>query len=311
MEAALSLNYDTRLVLSWACAALLGLGLRLLGKFPGRRAAGIALMTVPLWLTLWAYVNTIQRLADGGSVLPTYSTWILSSLWTRSTLIDLGYTGAGFLLYAWGQGPLTVQSLARTAARAGLPMGQRSEGKSILVGLLAFPVFLFATALVNWLVYSQSAFVNGDETSVWDAMTPYHTIFLSLSAGLGEELVYRGVLLVGLLHLLPKNRWGVAAAVVLQALVFGFAHAGYGTWAHVIVPTLFGLFAGAVAMRFGIWAAIVFHVLVDIYAFGSDAAANAPWFGVLLAVALLANAMFSGVVSIRWTYRRFVQAPTP
>ncbi len=316
MEAALSLPYDTRLLLSWLCAALLAVGVRYGTKTSWPRAIGIGIMTVPLWLTAWAYVNSIQRLADSGSVLPTYSTWTLSAIWSRSVLVDLGYIGTGFLLAAtegrWRW--LEAHGLAGLATKAremGLPLGGRSEGASLLWGLLVFPAFILVTWVVNALVYAQPALVNGDETSVWDNMTPYHAIFISLAAGIGEELVYRGVLLVGLLHLLRRMepRARVTLAVGIQALVFGFAHAGYGTWAHVIVPTLFGLVAGAIAMRYGIWAAILIHVLVDVYAFGLYAAQNAAWFWTLLLVLFFGNLALTFAWSMRWTYRRFIARP--
>ncbi len=290
MEALLSLDYSTRLLLSWGSALALGLSLRAFGKQPWHQALGIGIMTVPMWSTVWNYVNSIQFLADPGSTLPTYSTWILSGIWSRGILTDLGYVGAGFILWARGESwsrlwSTRVMDLAAQLRDAGLPLW-RSEGRSIAVAFLAFPLFLAGTWLINALVYAQPALVTGDESSVWDDMTPYHTVWISLAAGFGEELVYRGVLLVLLLRIMPA--W---AAVGIQALVFGFGHAGYGTLAHVIVPTLFGIFAGVVALRFGLWSAIVFHVLIDIMALGIHAMPAFPWFGTLLTIFLVANSL--------------------
>lgn len=284
MEAELRLLYADRLLASWALAITTAVLLRLSGR-RWHIAAGIAVMTVPLWLTVLAYVNTIQVLADPNSRLASYSTRALSSIWTRSVFIDVGYLLVGAVVWAsggtwkglWDTGP---RRIAATVRGAGLTQ-DGGEGRSILAGLLLFPVFLVVTAMVDSFVYGRSGLVNGDESSVWAAMTPYYMLMISLAAGIGEELVYRGVLMVAAAALLRRTgmpRPAVAViAVSLQAIVFGMAHAGYGTLAHVILPTLFGLAAGAIAYRFGLWAAIVLHTLVDVFAFGGDAALNAPW----------------------------------
>ncbi len=303
METLLSLDYGSRLLLSWGSAIALAVLVRYVRNTQWHRAVALGLMTVPLWLTAWNFVNSIQVLADPNSRIPTYSTWILSGLWSRSVLVDLGYVGAGVLLLASGGhlrklASLSPRAIARVLQREGLPL-RGTEAGSIAVGLLAFPIFLAVTWVVNWLVYSQPALVTGDETSVWADMTSYHTILISLSAGIGEEVVYRGVLLVALLRIMPP--W---VAVSVQSLLFGFAHAGYGTLAHVIVPTLFGLVAGVATLRFGIWSAITLHVLVDVAAFGIHAAGNEPWFGTVLATLLLANALATFWWAGRWTWQR-------
>jgi membrane protease YdiL (CAAX protease family) len=64
----------------------------------------------------------------------------------------------------------------------------------------------------------------------------------------------------------------LAFGAVLQALAFGLAHTGYGTWAHILGPFLFGLAMAWVALRLGILAAIVLHAAVDIISFSIDIA---------------------------------------
>jgi membrane protease YdiL (CAAX protease family) len=299
----LSLDYPTRLLLSWSSAALLGAVLWAT-KRPWHRAAGVAIMTVPLWLVGWNYVNSIQFLADPGSVLPTYSTRTLRNLYTRSILVNVGYVTAGFLLWAsggtWrGFWELTPQRIARAVREAGVPLGRGSEARSVLAGVLAFPVLLFASIAAAWFLYNQPALVQGDETSVWLRMTAFHMLLISLAAGFGEELVYRGVLMVALARFMPP--W---AAILVQALVFGFAHAGYGTIAHVILPTLFGLLAGVIAYRWGLWAAIVLHVLVDIYAFGIHAIGNDAWLEPILAGFLALNVAATVAFAVWWAVQR-------
>lgn len=281
---------------------------------PWHQAAGIGVMTVPLWDTLWGILESFGPLLEGGRVLRPFTRHQLSGLYTYKFLADLGYLGVGFLLYASGGVRhllrQTPQTLAAALVRAGLPMGRwtgHAEGSSAFAGLLLFPLLLGATVLTNLWLGGIDALRQSDESSLFANMTPYHAITISLAAGFGEELVYRGLLQTGLSRRMP-----MAVAILVQALVFGFAHSGYGTWIHVLMPTLFGLFAGLVAWRFGLWAAIVLHVLVDVVAFGVEASANAAWVLPALSWFLWANAVLSVVwglvLAVRWGRRRLALA---
>jgi membrane protease YdiL (CAAX protease family) len=280
----------------YAAPWLLGAGTSVAARVTGRpwhQALGIGIMMVPVWDTLWGILESFGPLLQGGQVLRPYTRHQLSGLYTYKFLADLGYLGFGFLLYAcggtwrgfWSQTPRT---LARKLVEAGLPMGTkldgRGEGASAFAGLLLFPVLLTLTVGANLVLGGIDALRQSDETSLFANMTPYHAITISLAAGFGEELVYRGLVQTGLSRRMP-----VYVAIVLQALFFGFAHSGYGTWIHVLMPTLFGLAAGLVAYWFGLWAAIALHVLVDVIAFGVEATANSPWVGPVLASFIGAN----------------------
>ena len=67
-------------------------------------------------------------------------------------------------------------------------------------------------------------------------------IAVAISAGFCEEFVFRGYLQEQCRRLTGS----VAAAVVIQALIFGAAH-GYEGWAFMLTVFLIGLFFGAVA----------------------------------------------------------------
>ncbi len=265
------------------------------------RALGLGLMSVPLTDTLLGIVESFGPLLQGGVVLAAYSTRQLSSLYTHKLLEDLGYLAAGFLLYAggarwWDQTPRT---LARRLADAGLPMGGRGEGPSAFVGLLAFPLLLGGTLLVNAATQGLESLRQSDESSVFANMTLYHAVLISAAAAFGEELLYRGLLQTVLARRLP-----VAAAIAVQAVVFGFAHSGYATWIHVLLPTLFGLVAGFAAWRFGIWCSIVLHFVVDVFAFTAEVAVRHAWASYLLETLFLANLVLTIGWGIAWLVRR-------
>lgn len=61
--------------------------------------------------------------------------------------------------------------------------------------------------------------------------------FTCVTAGVTEELIFRGYLLPRL-ELILKNK---IAAIVVSSILFGFLHIGYGTLLNVIGPTVIGL----------------------------------------------------------------------
>jgi len=87
-------------------------------------------------------------------------------------------------------------------------------------------------------------------------------VALSLTAGFAEELVFRGYLLTEL-RAMTRSR---AAGVVLQATVFGLAHAYEGARA-VATIVLFGLVYGVVALRTrNLRPLMLAHALTDVAA---------------------------------------------
>lgn len=294
----------------WLFGAATAVAARAVG-YRWMQAAGIGVMSVPVWETVWGILESFGPLLQGGRTFRAFTRHELSSLYLYKFVEDLGYLTLGFLLYASDGGwrsllRHTPRSLARKLVASGLPMGRRSEGRSMLFGLLVFPVLLIATIAVNLVLSGVEQLVQSNEESIYDNMTLYHAVLISLAAGFGEELVYRGLLQTGLSRRMP-----MAVAVLVQALVFGFAHSGYGTWVHVILPTLFGLIAGLVAWRFGLWAAIALHVLVDLFAFGADASSNVPWLWQAIVWLFLANCALTLAFAVSWVVQRFAPKRAP
>jgi len=61
--------------------------------------------------------------------------------------------------------------------------------------------------------------------------------FTLITAGIMEELVFRGYLLPRL-NLLFKNKW---LSIVLSSILFGLIHLGWGTIQNVVVPFFIGI----------------------------------------------------------------------
>lgn len=107
------------------------------------------------------------------------------------------------------------------------------------------------------------------ELSLTDPMALVPGMVFSLSNGIAEEVIYRGAFMV-----LAARVIGLRAAVVVQAVVFGFAHAGasfMGSPLPVVVSVgLAGYVAGLLTIKTrSLMMPIAIHVAVDlpIYAF--------------------------------------------
>lgn len=83
---------------------------------------------------------------------------------------------------------------------------------------------------------------------------------LSLTAGLCEEILYRGFLIWYLNLLLPGM-----AAVLLAAIVFGLAHRYLGWKDGVLRATIAGVVLGVAYLVTGtLWVPIALHVILDV-----------------------------------------------
>lgn len=96
--------------------------------------------------------------------------------------------------------------------------------------------------------------VNDKEKKVWN--------FVSLSAGITEEVLYRGFLIFALSYLFPNlSIWGV---IIVAAFIFGLAHTYQGFWIGVIRTSIVGfLFSSLYIVLGSIIPLIVLHFLID------------------------------------------------
>lgn len=280
-------------LLTWGLSAGIAGGIGLAARRSGLQMLGLGLMLVPVTQTLLGIWNSLGPLLAGGAPPPAFSEYALSGFFSRKFLVQVGYPAAGFLLYAGWRPDWRFSDIARRLREAGLPIG-RSEGHSALLGWAFFPALLAGTIAVNvGLSRNIPDLVNVAGDGPYANMTVYHSILLSASAALGEEIVYRGLFLVGGYHLAKRVITGRHAEPAawwtswgFQAVVFGFAHASFNNPLLVIQATLFGMIAGYAALRYGILCAIMLHFLVDIYAFGVEV--GGAWVA-FLAMLLIVN----------------------
>ena len=95
---------------------------------------------------------------------------------------------------------------------------------------------------------------------VFARATWLHIAVVSLAAGLGEELLFRGFLQGGLERLI-----GVVPAATLASIAFGLAHAVTPTY--VVIATVFGAYFGWLWLATGnLLAVVVAHAVYDFVA---------------------------------------------
>ena len=137
-ELALHLDFalwETRAI-AWSGALVLGVLGMAIGRWHWSKALGIGMMTVPLWQTLLAVLESIGPLVEGGTVLRPWSTYQLSYVYSQSILEDVGYLAAGVLIWA-SQGSwrrllaLDVHAIAAHVRNAGLPLGRAGTPEEV------------------------------------------------------------------------------------------------------------------------------------------------------------------------------------
>lgn len=140
------------------------------------------------------------------------------------------------------------------------------------VGLWSIPLGVIAAAityvLVFWLTSCQWL-DNSDMRKaykllidVFENLTWPQIVLLSMSAGIGEELLFRGLLQTWLISV-GNPFWGIAVA----SLIFGFLH--YLNTTYVLLTFLLGgLFGIVYYVTDSLLLVVVAHTVYDIIAFG-------------------------------------------
>lgn len=280
------------------------------------RCLGFTLLFFALWRAVYFSFPDLLIIAAGGAVLgptPTeewYRSFFLKVLW------DVFYPVLGLLFFfhrvpfihrrpAWGR---ELESLLR-------PLDawvRRSVFADAAWGALFFSLNLAATLFIVQLLQQSPTADVGDDSRVYDLLTLDQVFILAIVAGVGEELVYRGILQGGLQRLLGSGPLRSGLAILVQSVVFAIVHSGYADLDHLILPLLFGLLAGFLYRVFGILTVIVIHVEIDVFAFGAAYAgideatgsAENPAMIVFLSLLFLVN-LAVGIVAlilaaIRW-----------
>ena len=156
-----------------------------------------------------------------------------------------------------------------------LPRG--SWTRTWVNGLGLFLVIFIGYVFLNDLLAPLRQYDGGDDSQVFAALTPGLAFALALTAGVTEEVMFRGILQTRLNKVMP-----VPASIAIQSVFFALIHAGYGTLSHVVAPFAFGVMMGVVAQRWGLIPAIMVHALLDLVIFLGIVAGNGYGWAVVL-----------------------------
>lgn len=142
-------------------------------------------------------------------------------------------------------------------------------------------------------------------------------IALSLQAAVWEEVLFRAIPLAAIALWVGQRRsrpvW-MAVGVVVTALVFGFAHAGYPSWppySRGVEIFLDACLWGVLFLRFGLLVTVVAHFAYDVVLFGLFAAAGTG-LQYRITAAMTGLALLTPALAVVWRWWRqggFVPRP--
>jgi len=99
--------------------------------------------------------------------------------------------------------------------------------------------------------------------TTWKEVLHFGSV-VSLSAGICEEVVFRGFLITYLMAVLPEGNWNAAAAIGVSSLIFAVLHAYQGGWATVKIALLSVLFGFIFVLTESLIPVILLHFMVDL-----------------------------------------------
>lgn len=165
-----------------------------------------------------------------------------------------------------GVGWLTRRSWSETLARLGLTV---PTGRQWLIAIGAGLAMVPVVILVEWLASLLGLGADADVERLSEQLlgslftTPLGILTVGLSAGLGEESLFRGALL---------PRFGLALTSVFFALV----HSNYGITLSTLVVLILGMVLGLLRLRYNTSTAMITHAVYNM-TLGLLAYLSASW----------------------------------
>ena len=209
----------------------------------------------------------------------------VSMFWTRQVGAAVMITVGGGLAYALVF--MAAESLSRRAfgdhpqlwrvwSRAAAPTRQvlgRTLGGYLFLPLELALVAAFYYATNRWLGWWQPSESLTDPNILGSAVPALAPIALSLQAGFMEECVFRAVPLSLAAIIGARYGWrrvALGVGIVVQALIFGGAHAnypGFPAYSRLVELFLPSVLWALIFLRFGLVPTIILHALFDLVLF--------------------------------------------
>lgn len=208
-------------------------------------AVALSLSMLLLIQTIITLGVGLGNMADLMSQTESQNDNIIPLLWAQQILTALlAFVGVGWLTRrSWGE---SCKRLALV-----VPSG-REWLIGIGVGLLMVPIIL----LLETLTSSFGLMADEDVARLTEQLlgslflTPLGILTLGLSAGLGEETLFRGAI---------QPRFGL----ILTSLLFAVVHSNYGISLSTLIVLLLGLVLGWLRLRYNTSTAILAHAVYN------------------------------------------------
>ena len=223
--------------------------------------------------------------SSGASWFGADTTETVATFWLKQGGVALLIVTAGGLAYALVF--MAAESLSRRAfahqpqlwrlwsreAAASPQIAGRTLGGYLFVPLELALVAAFYYATNRWLGWWQPSEMLTDPNILGSAVPALSPIALSLQAGFMEECVFRAIplslgALIGARY--GHRTLGIALAVLLQALIFGGAHAnypGFPAYSRPVELLLPSIVWALIFLRFGLLPTILLHATFDLSLF--------------------------------------------
>ena len=218
---------------------------------PLRRALAIGLLAVALWLAVLSALAQIEPPTPEEVASLGLLEILLGPLILLAAALGWSWLAHGGGVRAAGPGNETFAALGLVTRRPG-----KEVGIGLVAGLAAWASVLAAAvvAAVALGLLGVADDLSNEPASLVVGMAGLPVLWrlaLSLAAGVGEEIFFRGLL---------QPRIGLWASTLL----FAIGHVGYGQPFLLLGVTLLSLIYGLLAAwRGSVWAAIVAHALFD------------------------------------------------
>jgi Type II CAAX prenyl endopeptidase Rce1-like len=169
----------------------------------------------------------------------------------------------------------------------------RTFGAYLLVGCnVAFAIafYMFSLRYLGWWAPADMLF---DPNTLATYIPWFNPVALSLNAGFIEECLFRAIPLAGAALLgnhYGNRKWLIAIAFILQAIIFGAAHANYPvqpSYARLLELLIPSFIFAAVYLRYGLLTTIIAHTVYDII-----------WFSIPIFISYAAGAASSKVIIV-------------
>lgn len=268
--------------------------------------------------------------ASGDAWFAAGTTETVATFWTRQGVTALLIAVAGGLAYALVF--MTAESLTRRAfpdhpqlwrlwsreAASTPQVAGRTLGGYLFVPIELALVAAFYYATNRWLGWWQPSEVMTDPNILGSAIPALTPIAVSLQAGFMEECVFRAIplslgALIGARY--GRRGAGIAIAVVVQALVFGGAHAtypGFPAYSRPVELFVPSILWALIYLRFGLLPTILLHATFDLVLFSIPLfLVDAPGAWVQQALVIAAASVPLAIVALRrWQAGRWHALPS-